>query len=105
MRALLPCKSALPSGSPDTVNTAVALQLASKTCASVVVVVVVVVFAGRRLASGGGTDTGALLLLLLAGVGAARWEPPWRANQLRHPPSRSGTYASPRFREQCEQLQ
>ncbi|KAH9019919.1 hypothetical protein EDB83DRAFT_2433795, partial [Lactarius deliciosus] len=36
MRALLPCKNALPSGSPDTVNTAVALQLPSKTSASVV---------------------------------------------------------------------
>ncbi|KAH9019894.1 hypothetical protein EDB83DRAFT_2373696, partial [Lactarius deliciosus] len=31
MRALLPCKNALPSSSPGTVNTAVALQLSSKT--------------------------------------------------------------------------
>ncbi|KAH9036086.1 hypothetical protein EDB84DRAFT_1198662 [Lactarius hengduanensis] len=51
---------------------------------------------------GDSTDTGSLLLVLLVGVGAARWEPPWRATQLRHPPSRSGTYASPRFREQLQ---
>ena len=67
--AVLPCKNALPRGSPETVKTGVALQPESKTGALVVAAVgaVVVVF-GARLFVGAGTGaalTGVLLLLLL----------------------------------------
>ena len=41
MRAVLPCKIALPRGSPETVNTAVALQLSSRARVSELVVAVV----------------------------------------------------------------
>ncbi|KAH9055678.1 hypothetical protein EDB87DRAFT_1638925, partial [Lactarius vividus] len=97
VRALLHVQERTPERLADTVNTAVALH-PSKTCASVLAVA----FIERCLA--GDTDTGSLLSILLAGVGAARWEPPWRAIQLRHPPSRSGagTYASLHF---CGQLE
>ena len=40
-RAVLPCKIALPRGSPETVKTAVALQLSSRTGVSGLVVSVV----------------------------------------------------------------
>ncbi|KAH9012148.1 hypothetical protein EDB84DRAFT_1536869, partial [Lactarius hengduanensis] len=75
MRALLPCKNALPSGSPDTVNTAVALQLSSKTSASVVVVVVVVVagFFFFFFFVAAAAVPRLLLLFFFAGIGMARW--------------------------------
>jgi hypothetical protein len=50
--AVLPCKNALPRGSPETVNTAVALQLESKTW-------VLVVGDGIVIAGGGRFFTGA----------------------------------------------
>ena len=43
--AVLPCKNSLSRGSPETVNTAVALQLESKTCTLVAAAVGVVVLA------------------------------------------------------------
>ncbi|KAH9041048.1 hypothetical protein EDB85DRAFT_1565693 [Lactarius pseudohatsudake] len=74
MRALLPCKKALPSGSPDTVNTAVALQLSSKTSASVVVVVVAGFFFFFFFVVVAAAAVPRLLLLFFfAGIGAARW--------------------------------
>ena len=53
--AVLPCKNALPRGSPETVKTGVALQLESKTGALVVAAVgVVVVVFGARFLDGAG---------------------------------------------------
>ena len=75
--AVLPCKNALPRGSPETVKTGVALQPESKTGALVVAAVgvaVVVVF-GLRFFAGAGTGvafTGDLLLLLFVFVAKAR---------------------------------
>ena len=63
---MLPCKNALPRGSPETVKTGVALQLESKTGALVVAAVGVVVF-GARFVAGAGAGiaiTGVLFLLL-----------------------------------------
>jgi hypothetical protein len=81
MRALLPCKNALPSGSPETVNTAVALQLPSKTWVAVVIDVFIDVFARCFAGAGAAVPRSLLLLLLLvllvgvrAGTAAARWE-------------------------------
>ena len=65
--AVLPCKNALPRGSPETVKTGVALQLESKTGALVVAAVGVVVVFGARFVAGAGAGiaiTGVLFLLL-----------------------------------------
>ena len=114
---MLPCKNALPRGSPETVKTGVALQLESKTGALPVAAVGVVVVFGARFFVGAGAGvafTGVLFLLpfvLVAkargGAGTvARYEPPpCCAIQLHHPPSRSKTYFSPRLGAQSEQLQ
>ena len=75
--AVLPCKNALPRGSPETVKTGVALQPESKTGALAVAAVgvaVVVVF-GLRFFAGAGAGvafTGDLLLLLFVFVAKAR---------------------------------
>jgi hypothetical protein len=60
--AVLPCKNALSNGSPETVNTAVALQFESKTW--VLVVVVGVVVAGKRFFTGAGAASTRGFLLL-----------------------------------------
>ena len=114
--AVLPCKNAWSRGSPETVKIDVELQLGSKTGALLVTAVgVVVVFGARFLADAGAgvAFTGVLLLLVFVLVAKARREggtvvrqpPPCCAIQLRHPPSRSGTYFSPRLGAQSEQLQ
>ena len=67
--AVLPCKNALPRGSPETVKTGVALQPESKTGALAVTAVgVVVVVLGARFFVGFGACvafTGAGVLLML----------------------------------------
>ena len=52
--AVLPCKNALPRGSPETVNTGVALQLESKTGILAIGVFGVVVVFGARFFAGAG---------------------------------------------------
>ena len=69
--AVLPCKNALPRGSPETVMNAVALQLESKTCTLAVAAVGVVIFGARFFAGAGVALIRVLLLLLVlvAGLG------------------------------------
>ena len=72
---MLPCKNALPRGSPETVKTGVALQLESKTGILVIGVVGVIVVFGTRFFAGAGADvafTGVLVLLLFILVAKAR---------------------------------
>ena len=72
---VLPCKNALPRGSPETVKTGVALQPESKTGALAVVAVGVVVVFGARFFVGFGACvafTGSLFLLLLPFVFVAK---------------------------------
>ena len=68
-RAVLPCKNALPRGSPETVMNAVALQLESKTCTLAVAAVGVVIFGARFFAGAGVALTRVLLLLLVLVAG------------------------------------
>ena len=72
---MFPCKNALPRGSPETVNTGVALQLESKTGILAVGVVGVIVVFGARFFAGAGAGvafTGVLVLLLFILVAKAR---------------------------------
>ena len=68
--AVLPFKNALPRSSPETVNTAVALQLKSKTCTLAAATVGVVVFGARFFTGAGVAFTGALFLLLFVLIAA-----------------------------------
>jgi hypothetical protein len=68
---VLPCKNAFPSGSPETVNTAVALQLESKTWVLVVGDGIVIAGGGRFFTGTGTAFTRVLVLevlVLTAGV-------------------------------------
>ena len=71
---MLPCKNALPRGSPETVKTGVALQPESKTGALAVAAVGVVVVFGARFVGFGAcvAFTGVLFLLLLPFVLVAK---------------------------------
>ena len=66
---MFPCKNALPRGSPETVNTGVALQLESKTGILAIGVVGVIVVFGVRFFGGAGAGvglTGVLVFVLVA---------------------------------------
>ena len=72
---MLLCKNALPRGSPETVNTGVALQLESKTGILAIGVVGVIAVFGTRFFGGAGAGvglTGVLVLLLFVLVAKAR---------------------------------
>ena len=73
--AVLPCKNALPRGSPETVNTGVALQLESKAGISGIGDFGVNDVFGGRFFGGAGAGvafTGVLVLLLFVLVAKAR---------------------------------
>ena len=63
--AVLPCKNALPRGSPETVKTGVALQPESKTGALAVAAVGVVVVFGLRFFFGAGAGVAFTRVLFL----------------------------------------
>ena len=72
---MLPCKNALPRGSPETVKTGVALQLESKSGILAIGVVGVIVVFGARFFAGAGVGvgfTGILVLLLFVLVAKGR---------------------------------
>ena len=72
--AVLPCKNALPRGSPETLKTSVALQPESKTGALAVPAVGVVIFGARFFvgAAAGVALAGVLLLLVFVLVAKSR---------------------------------
>ena len=73
--AVLPCKNALPRGSPETVNIGVALQVESKTGILAIGAVGVIVLFSARFFDGAGAGvglTGVLVLLLFVLVAKAR---------------------------------
>ena len=88
--AVLPCKKALPRGSPVTVKTAVALQLESKTGALAVAAVGVVVFGVRFFAGASEAFTGVLVLLLFVLVVKAHGD---QGNQSRISGAARSSYA------------